>query len=34
MNLNNLIKYLILIVLFGLALVGLYFLLRRLGAMG
>jgi len=34
MNLDNLIKWLILIVFFGLALAGLYFLLKRLGVMG
>jgi len=34
MNLDDLIKYLILIVFFILALAGVYFLLRRIGVMG
>ncbi len=33
MNLDNLMKYIIWIVFFGLALVGVYFLLKKLGAM-
>lgn len=34
MNLDAMIKYLIWIVFFGLALAGLYFLLRNLGVLG
>jgi hypothetical protein len=34
MDLENLIKYLIWIIFFGVALVGLYFLLRNLGVIG
>ncbi len=34
MNLDNLIKYLIWIVFFGVALAGIYFLLKKLGVMG
>jgi len=33
MNLDDLIKYLIWIVFFGVVLVGLYFMLKRLGVM-
>jgi len=34
MNLDNLIKYLIWIVFFGIALVGVYFMLKRFGLVG
>jgi len=34
MDIEDLIKYLIWIVFFALALVGIYFLLRKLGALG
>jgi len=34
MNLDNLIKYLVWIVFFLLALTGLYFMLKRVGVMG
>jgi len=34
MNLENLIKYLIWIIFFGVALAGVYFLLRKLGVVG
>ena len=34
MNLDNLIKYLIWIVFFGVALAGLYFMLKKLGVIG
>ena len=33
MNLDNLIKYLIWVVFFGLTLTGLYFMLKKLGVM-
>ncbi len=33
MNLDNLIKYLIWIALFGMLLIGMYFMLKRLGVM-
>jgi len=34
MNLDSLIKYLVWIIFFGLALAGLYFMLKKLGVMG
>jgi len=34
MNLDNLLKYLMWIVFFGLALAGLYFALRKMGVLG
>jgi len=34
MNLDSLLKYLIWIVFFGIALAGLYFMLRKIGVMG
>jgi len=34
MDLENLIKYLIWIIFFGVALAGIYFLLRKLGVIG
>jgi len=34
MNINEFLKYIILIVFFGVVLAGIYFLLKRLGVMG
>jgi hypothetical protein len=34
MNLDDLVKYLMWIVFFGLALAGIYFMLKKLGVMG
>jgi len=34
MNLDNLIKYLMWIIFFGVALAGLYFMLKKLGVVG